>query len=315
MSIELTSRDFVLSHGEQLGLQWQAGEEGSERLLQSNKTSNRFSIAGYLNLVKPNLIQVLGPEEVAYLNQLGKNSHKDAIDRLYNAKPAMIILSDIQDQAQIDSELISISNHYATPLLSSNLSCHKLIELLQYHLPRLLGDTQIMHGVFMEVMGIGVLLTGPSGIGKSELALELLSRGHRLIADDAPEFRRSAPDTLRGRCPVILKDFLEVRGLGILNVRAMFGDTAIVESKRLRLIVHLDHMSDKNAWAVERIGNTKRKTTILEVDIPKVELPVAPGRNLAVIIEAAVRNHVLSLNGYNAADDFILRQKEHLEGE
>ena len=312
---EVTTQDFVLSHGDILGLQWQAGETGKNRLLLTKKFSMGTSIAGYLNLVKPNLIQVLGPEEVQYLKQLGKNSHKDAIDRLCSAKPAMIIFSDISNSNQISNEFISIANKSGSPLFSSHLSSDKLIELLQYHLPRLLGESQILHGVFMEVMGIGVLLTGASGIGKSELALELLSRGHRLIADDAPEFRRSAPDTIHGRCPAILKDFLEVRGLGILNVRAMFGDTAIVESKRLRLIVHLDKMSDKNTWAVDRIGNSKLKHTILEVEITKVELPVAPGRNLAVLIEAAVRNHVLSLNGYSAAEDFILRQKESLKGD
>lgn len=315
MEREFTTQDFYSSHGDTLGLQWLAGKEGSTRLLKIKKSATRLSIAGYLNLVKPNLIQVLGPEEVIYLNLLGRNSHKDAITRLYDAKPAMIIFSDITDNEKIENEFIDKANQSGSPLFSSPLSSDKLVELLQYHLPRLLSDTQIMHGVFMEVMGIGVLLTGPSGIGKSELALELLSRGHRLIADDAPEFRRSVPDTIRGRCPAILKDFLEVRGLGILNVRAMFGDTAIVESKRLRLIVHLDQMSDNNSWSVERLGNSQLKHTILEIDIPKVELPVAPGRNLAVIIEAAVRNHVLSLNGYNAADDFISRQQQSIIGE
>lgn len=315
MASEVSTHDFVLSHGDILALQWQAGETGKSRLLLTKRASTGIAIAGYLNLVKPNLIQVLGPEEVQYLKLLGKNSHKDAIERLFSAKPAMIIFSDISQSNQIGKEFISIANQSGSPLFSSSLSSDRLIELLQYHLPRLLGESQIIHGVFMEVMGIGVLLTGSSGTGKSELALELLSRGHRMIADDAPEFRRSAPDTIHGRCPAILKDFLEVRGLGILNVRAMFGDTAIVESKRLRLIVHLDHMSDKNSWALDRIGNSKLKQTILEVDIPKVVLPVAPGRNLAVIIEAAVRNHVLSLNGYSAADDFILRQKESLKGD
>lgn len=314
MDNDLTTRDFIQSHGERLGLCWQAGQEGEGRLLQNKKSITGVPIAGFLNLVKPNQVQVLGPEEVKYLAQLGKNSHKDAISRLFECEPAMIIFAGIIDSNEIDQEFVDIANQTNTPLLYSNLPSNDLSELLQYHLSRLLSDRKILHGVFMEVMGIGVLLTGPSGIGKSELALELISRGHRLIADDAPEFRRSAPDSIRGRSPVLLKDFLEVRGLGILNVRAMFGDNSIVETKRLRLIVHLDTISEKTVWEVDRIGGSHRKKTILEVDIPKVQIPVAPGRNVAVIIEAAVRNHVLYLNGYSAADDFIKRQQQLIDG-
>lgn len=313
MSNDLTIRDFIQSHGERLGLIWQAGQEGEQRLLQSDRTETGAPIAGYLNLVKPNQVQVLGPEEVKYLNQLKMNSHKDAMTRLFKCEPAMIIFAGISNHIEIDNNFIEAANNAQTPLLYSPIASNELTELLQYHLGRLLGDSKIMHGVFMEVMGIGVLLTGPSGIGKSELALELISRGHRLIADDAPEFRRSAPDTIRGRSPALLKDFLEVRGLGILNVRAMFGDASIVETKRLRLIVHIDTITDDTLWEIDRIGGSQRKKTILDVKIPEVQIPVAPGRNVAVIIEAAVRNHVLYLNGYNAADDFIKRQQKLID--
>ena len=320
MNNNLTTRDFIESHGERLGLNWQAGKKGENRILQNEKSKMGIPIAGYLNLVKPNQVQVLGPEEVKYLKQLGKNSNKDAISRLFKCEPAMIIFAGITNNTEIEQEFIETAEQTDTPLLYSNLASSELTELLQYHLGRLLGDSKIMHGVFMEVMGIGVLLTGPSGIGKSELALELISRGHRLIADDAPEFRRSAPNTIRGRSPVLLKDFLEVRGLGILNVRAMFGDNSIVETKRLRLIVNLDTIpdntsSEKTLWEIDRIGGSQRKQTVLDVEIPEVQIPVAPGRNVAVIIEAAVRNHVLYLNGYNAADDFIKRQQKLINGE
>jgi len=320
MKNDLTTRDFIQSHGERLGLNWQAGQTGENRLLQNEKVMTGIPIAGYLNLVKPNRVQVLGPEEVEYLEQLGENSHKDAVARLFKCEPAMIIFAGITNNGSIEHEFVELANQTDTPLLHSSLASNELTELLQYHLSRLLGDSKIMHGVFMEVMGIGVLLTGPSGIGKSELALELISRGHRLIADDAPEFRRSAPKTIRGRSPALLKDFLEVRGLGVLNIRAMFGDNSIVETKRLQLIVHIDTLldntnSDSSLWEVDRIGGSKRKQCILEVEIPEVQIPVAPGRNVAVIIEAAVRNHVLYLNGYNAADDFIKRQQKLIDGE
>lgn len=320
MKTDLNVRDFLQSHGERLGLLWQAGQAGENRLLLNEKAEVGDPIAGYLNLVKPNQVQVLGPQEVQYLGKLKKNSHKDAMSRLFKCEPAMIIFAGITDKNEIENEFIEIANQTKTPLLYSHLASNELTELLQYHLVRLLGDNKIMHGVFMEVMGIGVLLTGPSGIGKSELALELISRGHRLIADDAPEFRRSAPDMIRGRCPTLLKDFLEVRGLGVLNIRAMFGDNSIVETKRLRLIVHIDKLldsaaSDNALWEVDRIGGTNRKKTVLDVEIPEVQIPVAPGRNVAVIIEAAVRNHVLFLNGYNAADDFIKRQQKLIDGD
>ena len=315
MDNDLTIRDFIQSHGERLGLIWQAGQKGELRILQSDRSETSIPIAGYLNLVKPNQVQVLGPEEVKYLAQLKKNSQKDAMTRLFQCEPAMIVFAGISDSREIDSNFIETANQTQTPLLYSPKVSNELTELLQYHLGRLLGDSKIMHGVFMEVMGIGILLTGPSGIGKSEVALELISRGHRLIADDAPEFRRSAPDTIRGRSPALLKDFLEVRGLGILNIRAMFGNASIVETKRLRLIVHIDSISDDTLWEVDRIGGTQRKKTILDVEIPEVKIPVGPGRNVAVIIETAVRNHVLYLNGYNAADDFIKRQQKLIDGE
>jgi len=313
MNNDLSIRDFIQSHGERLGLLWKAGQDGENRLLQSERSEAGVPVAGYLNLVKPNQVQVLGPEEVDYLSHLKSNSHKDAMSRLFKCEPAMIVFASITDSDEINSDFVETANQSNTPVLYTHLTSKELTELLQHHLGRLLGDSKIMHGVFMEVMGIGVLLTGPSGIGKSELALELISRGHRLIADDAPEFRRSGPNTIRGRCPALLKDFLEVRGLGILNIRAMFGDASIVETKRLRLIVHIDTISDDTLWEIDRIGGSQRKKSILEVKIPEVKIPVAPGRNVAVIIEAAVRNHVLYLNGYNAADDFINRQQKLID--
>ncbi len=163
----------------------------------------------------------------------------------------------------------------------------------------------------MEVMGTGVLITGESSIGKSELALELLTRGHRLIADDAPEFTRIAPDTLNGTCPDMLRDFLEVRGLGILDVRAMFGASAIKENRNLRLIIVLQDIEE--AIKIDRLHGSRHQHTIQGVDVPEVILPVGPGRNLAVLLEAAVRNHILIANGYDASDAFIERQKRRLE--
>jgi HPr kinase/phosphorylase len=165
----------------------------------------------------------------------------------------------------------------------------------------------------MEVISVGVLITGKSGLGKSELALDLVSRGHRLIADDAPEFARIAPETINGTCPELLRNFLEVRGLGVLNISEMYGDSAIKSNKFLRLIIELMPVKLHIPKSEDRLKLLERNTNVLELNIPTISLPVAPGRNLAVLVEAAVRNHLLINNGYNASEDFIERQKQSMQ--
>jgi len=249
---------------------------------------------------------VLGDTELSYLNGLGKNSYHDAIKQLFASEPAFIVIAD---NIPVTKDIHQAAEDSGTPLFSSSLPGHKLISHMQYYLSNMLAERQIIHGVFLEVLGIGVLITGESGVGKSELALELISRGHRLIADDAPEFSRISPDTLNGICPAALSGFLEVRGLGVLNIRSMFGDSAIKQNRHLRLIVHLERMSDVELRKIDRLQGSIQNTTILEIEIPRIILPVAPGRNLAVLLEGAVRNHILNLKGYDAAQDFITRQQ------
>ena len=170
-------------------------------------------------------------------------------------------------------------------------------------------QTITLHGVFMEVMQLGVLLSGASGAGKSELALELLNRGHRLIADDAPEFFRSVSGNVQGRSPESLRDFLEVRGLGVINIRAMFGDGAISPLAELKLVLHLQSMDGEQLAGVDRLRPSCDSVIILEQAVPRITLPVAPGRNLAILAETAVRNQLLALSGYDAAADFSRRQQ------
>jgi HPr kinase/phosphorylase len=172
-----------------------------------------------------------------------------------------------------------------------------------------------VHGVFIEVMGVGVLLAGRPGVGKSELALELVGRGHRLIADDAPEFSLVAPDTVEGSCPAALRDFMEVRGLGIVNVRALFGESAVKPRRTLRLVINLAVMDGKDYTPEERLQGIRSVRDVLGVPIPQVSLPVAPGHNMGVLVECTVRNFILSMKGYDAAEDFADRQNRIMRGE
>jgi HPr kinase/phosphorylase len=290
-----------------LGLKWAGGRAGENRPISpAEPGATGVNLVGHLNFIRPNTIQVLGVSELDYLESLGKNSYHDATERLFCADTATVIIADNQT---VPPNLIDLSNERKTPLLSSEQESHKAVNHLRYFLGNLLAEKMTMHGVFMEVMGIGVLLTGESSIGKSELALELITRGHRLIADDAPEFSLVAPDIISGTCPEVLREFLEVRGLGVVNIRAMFGDSAIKASKYLRLIIRLQQMSEEQLAKIDRLQGSRRSRKLLGVDIPEITLPVAPGRNLAVLVETAVRNHILSEKGYEAYRDFIERQQ------
>jgi HPr kinase/phosphorylase len=214
-------------------------------------------------------------------------------------------------------DLLEAAEESSTPLWTSPAAGVELASHLQHMLSRRVARHTSVHGVFMEVFSLGVLITGDSGSGKSELALELITRGHRLVADDAPDMTLIGPDVIDGTCPPLLQDCLEVRGLGILNVRAMFGDSAIKPNKYLRLIIHLQLM-DASAIRntdMDRLRGDQSEMEILGIGIPKITVPVAPGRNLAVLVEAAVRNHGLKMNGYDAAGEFLERHQQALEAD
>jgi len=304
-----TVHSLVSQLARRLDLECKAGEQGDQRAIKPEESSDKRPIAliGHLNLIHPNRIQVLGKTELTYLQKLGKNSRSDALNEVFSEEiTAMVIIA--QGQA-ISHDMLLLADKNNIPLYSTLASSIEVINNFQYLLGNILADTLVIHGVFMEVMGSGVLLTGESGIGKSELALDLVNRGHRLIADDAPEFSRIAPDIINGTCPALLREFLEVRGLGILNIRSIFGDSAVRTSKSLRLIISLENMTEDQLHNIDRLRGSRRKRKILNVNIPEVTLPVAPGRNLAIAVEVAVRNHILIQKGYDAAEDFIQRQQ------
>jgi HPr kinase/phosphorylase len=311
MSKPATVRDLYQSLKKKLALRWIAGKTGESRTLRGDfPDAESQTLVGPLNCIHPNRIQIIGPAELEYLASLGKNSHQDAMDSLYGNCPAAILISN---SITPGTEFSVFAERTDTPLLGSAQPDTQVMNNIQYYLSQVLADRVTVHGVFMEVMGVGVLLTGDSAVGKSELALELISRGHRLIADDAPEFAQTGPDLLTGTCPDLLREFLEVRGLGILNIRAMFGESAIKESKYLRLVINLKKLDDMTLGETDRLGGSYSSMTLLDVDIPRITVPVAPGRNLAILVEGAVRNHILRRQGYDAAEDFAQRQRQCMD--
>lgn len=308
----LSVRALFETYQKRLALHWLAGHHGAERPIERDDTDpSGAALVGYLNLIHPSRIQILGAAEMDYLQGLDEKTYTEALDNLFGEAALVVIIAA---GLSAPAALRRAAERHGTALLGTTLASDKLLNHLDYYLTDLLADKQVVHGVFMDVMGIGVLLTGESAVGKSELALELITRGHILIADDAPELRRVGPDTLRASCPELLQDFLEVRGLGLLNVRAMFGDSSVKRHKNLRLIVNLVPVNKTDINSIDRLSGSYHTRNLFEVEVPEIQLPVAPGRNLAVLVEAAARNHILRENGYDAAAHFIERQR-HLMSE
>jgi HPr kinase/phosphorylase len=326
---QLSIEDLYEIHREKLELKWIAGQQGAKHAIireedpppvkktsskksskNSTSSSSNLSLIGHLNLIHPHQIQIIGNMEIKYLEGLRNISMQDSVIQLFRSNPVCIIVAD---GCEVPTLLKRKSNEHSIPLFSSPMNGDRLADILHYFLTNLFADMLTLHGVFMEIMAIGVLITGPSGIGKSELALELISRGHRLIADDAPLYSRIAPDIINGTCPKTLQDFLEVRGLGIINVRELFGDSAIKKNKYLKLIVELQPMDIKELLSFDRLSGSYTTRNVLELDIPQITLPVAPGRNLAIMMECAARNHILRDSGYNASEVFAKRQKKLMD--
>jgi HPr kinase/phosphorylase len=230
---------------------------------------------------------------------------------MLNGQALAILLGD---GLPIPQSLLASAEAGNCVLWKSALPANELVDYLQYHISMRLAQRATLHGVFMEVFTLGVMITGDPGCGKSELALELLTRGHRLIADDAPEFTLISPEILDGTCPEAIQDCLEVRGLGVLNVRHMFGDAAVKLNKFLRLIIHLEIPQDPARPHIEdRLHGNTSSMKVLGLDIPRISLPVVAGRNLAVITEAAVRDFMLKMKGYDAASAFLERHSRLLQ--
>jgi HPr kinase/phosphorylase len=298
---------------DKLQLAWVAGRGGGTKDLNSELTKDSSKgLIGHLNFIHPNLIQVLGASEVAYLSGLAPDVCARTLDQVATRELACFIVAGI-DKAP--AALVKVAESTQTPLFVSPVPSVELMWLLRPYLARLLAESSTVHGVCLDVLGMGVLITGDSGVGKSELALELISRGSGLVADDVVELYRVGPETIEARCPALLRDYLEVRGLGVLNIRTIFGEAALRPRKNLKLIVHLQRPAGSESAPLERLPLNAGSQDLMGVNISKVTIPVAAGRNLAVLTEAAVRNHVLQLRGIDSTEEFIARQARQMNGE
>jgi HPr kinase/phosphorylase len=294
---------------ERLQLELISGEEGINRPISTSDISRPgIEIAGYFEYYPAERIQLLGKTELSFFSELPENERISRMERLCtDITPAIIVTRGLD----VPKELIEASERESVPVLRSNLKTTRFSSRLTNFLESKLAPTTAVHGVLVDIYGIGVLITGKSGVGKSETALELVKRGHRLVADDCVEIRQEDQDTLVGASPDLIEHLLEIRGLGIINVMTLFGAGAVRSHKRITMVINLEIWDATKQY--DRLGLDEEKMKIIDTDITKITVPVRPGRNLAVIIEVAAMNYRLKRMGVNAAQQFTERLSDVIE--
>ncbi|MCV9888116.1 HPr(Ser) kinase/phosphatase [Metabacillus halosaccharovorans] len=292
-----------------------SGEEGINRPITTSDLSRPgIEMAGFFTYYPKERVQLLGKTELSFFHQLSPQEKKHRMDELCtDITPAIIVTREMETP----QELIEASEREGVPVLRSPMKTTRLSSHLTNFLEGKLAPTTAVHGVLVDIYGVGVLIIGKSGVGKSETALELVKRGHRLVADDCVEIRQEDTDTLIGSAPELIEHLLEIRGLGIINVMTLFGAGAVRSFKRITLVINLE-IWDKNKQ-YDRLGLEEDKMRIIDTDITKLTVPVRPGRNLSVIIEVAAMNHRLKRMGVNAAEQFtnklagVIEEGDHEE--
>ena len=300
-------------HRGKLKWQWIAGLGASERRFDEvavRAARSGADLVGYLNYIHPYRVQILGERELAYLTRGSEEDCVRRISRIVTLEPPVLVLAD--GQVAPDA-LLRVCERAQIPMFATPESSAFVIDVLRAYLSKHFADRTTMHGVFMDILGLGVLITGESGLGKSELGLELISRGNGLVADDAVDLFRINQTTIEARCPELLQNLLEVRGIGLLDIRAIFGETAVRRKMRLKLIVHLVRRENFER-DYERIPAEPLTQDVLGIAVRKVVIQVVAGRNIAVLVEAAVRNTILQMRGIDTYQDFMERQQAAMEG-
>jgi HPr kinase/phosphorylase len=286
-----------------LNLEVVAGEAGIDRPIQTSDISRPgLEMAGYFTFYPSDRVQLLGKTELSFFYGLNEKDRVDRMQRLCHPETPCICVSRGMD---VPVELLESANHFQIPVLKSNFTTTQLIGKVTHFLESRLAPSTSMHGVLVDIYGVGVLITGGSGIGKSETALELVKRGHRLVADDLVEIKQPAENILVGNPPDLLRHLLEIRGVGIINVMTLFGAGAVRNFKKIAIVCILENWDSSKQY--DRLGLDEEKIKVIDTEIPKITIPVRPGRNLAVIIEVAAMNFRLKRMGFNAAETFSQR--------
>ena len=300
--IQVTTRDVM----EKFDLQIISGQEGIGRYITTSDISRPgLEMAGYFTHYPANRVQLLGKTELSFFELLPEVDRRDRMMQLCSQNTPAIIISR---GLEVPPELIAASNENHVPVLKTKLTTTRFSSRLTNFLESKLAPTTAIHGVLVDVYGIGVLLMGKSGVGKSETALELVKKGHRLVADDCVEIRQESENLLIGSPPPLLEHLLEIRGIGIIDIMTLFGASAVRPYKRITLVVELENWDSEKSY--DRLGLDEEKMRIIDTDLTKLTIPVQPGRNVSVIIEVAAMNYRLKKMGVNAAEEFSRRLDE-----
>ena len=297
--IQVTTRDVM----EKFDLELVSGQEGIGRYITTSDISRPgLEMAGYFTHYPSNRVQLLGKTELSFFEMLPAADRRDRMMRLCAQNTPAIIISRELD---IPQELIDASEENHVPVLKTRLTTTRFSSRLTNFLESKLAPTTAIHGVLVDIYGIGVLLIGKSGVGKSETALELVKKGHRLVADDCVEIRQESESTLIGSPPPLLEHLLEIRGIGIIDIMTLFGASAVRPYKRISLVIELENWDSEKTY--DRLGLDEEKMRIIDLYLTKLTIPVQPGRNVSVIIEVAAMNYRLKRMGINAAQEFSRR--------
>lgn len=298
--ISLSIRDMLHDKEYGLGLTLLTGDVGLDHRVTSSRIQKPgLALAGYTQHLHPDRIQVLGNTEISYINQVDPVLARRCIEDLCSFPISCFIITKALDPPPY---LLEVAGRVGIPLLLTHHQSSTFISLITKYLEEQLLPTTHLHGVLMDVLGVGILLTGKSGIGKSECALDLVIRGHRLVADDMVFITKKMPAALVGHAEEALQHLMEIRGLGIINIKDLYGVSSIRDKKIIDMVLELLEWDINQEY--DRLGVDDKVVTILGVDVPHITIPVRPGRNLGSIIEVAARNFLLKGMGYHSARDF-----------